>query len=364
MAKKRYISDTEAFYGSEPDYQDSNIAPEEYNMELVMALNYYSIIASKAKRAWWLSWAKQNGMTAASLMGIPNDRIVTIAALARMQSRGFKLNKTHNAHIAEVTARLKGEFIKPVVVKTDDDVRMKEIAKAEEYDVLIGDVLNEFDSRIDLQLGERKQLKSPEVDCSSLNVGQFNSVKDYYADQLSEIREAYNKGSDEVVEGYIAYDRPQLKRILNLFEGVSLEILRQEALRINAKPFKKRKVKAKTPEVQTKGVKYLDKHEEFGIESIKPSKLVDASSVYIFNTKNRKLHYYFSPSGITVKGSTLGNFDSAKSYAKTIRKPEEFLKTLMKTPKLRSSKMVDAIKAKGSKLTGRINVHCVILKVY
>lgn len=364
MAKKRFASNEEVFYGLEPDFTDSDIAPEDYNMTMIMALNYYSAVATKAKRAWWLKWAKSKGMTATSLMGIPNDRIVSIATLARMSSRGFALNKEHESHIAEVTSKLKKQFIKPVITETSDDVRLKELAKEEAVDMLVGDVLNEFDSRIDLQVTDRKQLKSPEVDCSKLNVGQFNYVKELYAVQLSEIREAYNKGDADVVEGYIDYDRPQLRRLLKLFEFIAAELLRQEGLRITAKPFKKRKVKVKTPAVQVKGVKYLAVNKEFGIESIKPEKLIDATAVYIFNTKNRKLHYYFAPSGITVKGSTLGNFDEAKSYAKTIRKPEEFLKGLMKTPKLRSSKMVDAIKAKGSKLTGRVNVHCVILKVY
>jgi len=357
------------FYGAEPKFKESSITPENYKSEILKALNWYSVNAGKNHRTWFYAWAKTRGFTSSELSGIPTDRLTTLGNLSRIVMRGFPLNDADKSKMSEslLDLGITYEKVKPKVTKLD--TRMKELRKLDHEDKLVGHVFFRFDSIIDKQLESTKQLKAPSVNCSKLNVSQMNEVKDYYAKSLSELKEAFNSGDPEIVEAYEVYDtktanNKYLRLLIKLLEGINEELVNQELLKFISKPTKKCKTKVKTPEELTKKVKYLKESEDPKLKSVPVEKLVGASQVYIFNTKDRKLHYYFAPAGITVKGSTMSNFDSSKSYAKRIRKPEVFLNDLLKAPKVRSAKQLETVKAVSSKLTGRINAHCIILKVY
>jgi len=91
--------------------------------------------------------------------------------------------------------------------------------------------------------------------------------------------------------------------------------------------------------------------------------MIDASQVWIFDTKNRFLYRYVSDSGIVIKGTTLKEWDSTKSFKKKIRKPDQILPDVMKGGKVKLRKLMDMIKAKETKVTGRINADMVIVRI-
>jgi hypothetical protein len=62
--------------------------------------------------------------------------------------------------------------------------------------------------------------------------------------------------------------------------------------------------------------------------------------------------------------TTLQNFDPEKSGAKTIRKPEEFLKSVETMSKRPLTKAFREIRGVLAKATGRINEECLIVKVF
>ena len=64
-------------------------------------------------------------------------------------------------------------------------------------------------------------------------------------------------------------------------------------------------------------------------------------------------------------GSTLTGFDPAKSFEKTVRKPDEFLKNADGCRKTFASavRYLSGVKTKNSEPTGRINKHCLLLQV-
>lgn len=364
------IFTAKTFYGTEPEFKKSTITEANYQSELLLALNWYSTNSGKNHRAWTQAWMKREGYPIEGISGVPNDRLSTLGKMSRLALRGFPFNNAEETKMFEILFMLEATYVKekPVVTKIDEE--MKALKKIDAEDTLVGTVFNSFDQYIDQQLKSDKQLKAPTVDCSRINVSQMTEVRESYEKQLSELREAYNQGDEEIVEAYDVYggktkNNKYQRQLIKLFEGIIEELTKQEFMKAAQKPFKKkRKVKIKTPEQMTSKVKYLKESKDPKLKSIDVEKLIGASAVYVFNTKDRKLHYYFAPAGIEVKGSTMKNFDTTRSYAKKIRKPDEFLKTLLKAPKVRSVKQIESVKAVESKVTGRINGHCIILKVY
>ena len=68
-------------------------------------------------------------------------------------------------------------------------------------------------------------------------------------------------------------------------------------------------------------------------------------------------------SQLSVKGTSIENFDSDKSISKTLRKPAEKLKEFAKAGKIVLRKFLEEIKATETKLNGRISTDVVLLKV-
>jgi hypothetical protein len=67
--------------------------------------------------------------------------------------------------------------------------------------------------------------------------------------------------------------------------------------------------------------------------------------------------------GISVKGTTILDFDVTKSVQKTLRKPEQQLIEFMKSGKVQLRAFLTNIKATETKLNGRINADVLLLKV-
>lgn len=113
-------------------------------------------------------------------------------------------------------------------------------------------------------------------------------------------------------------------------------------------------------------IKYKESESTLGLASINPVSIVGASTLWVFNTKNRKLGVYRADQAgeLSVKGTTIQGFDAATSVQKTIRKPEEMLKGADKLARTKLDKMLKEIRATETKLNGRLNEHTLLLKVF
>jgi hypothetical protein len=101
------------------------------------------------------------------------------------------------------------------------------------------------------------------------------------------------------------------------------------------------------------------------IKSINPAEIIGASQLWIFNTKNRKLGVYntLDAEGLSVKGTTIINFDEVKSVMKTLRKPETILPEIIKGGKVYMRNVMTTINSVEMQMNGRINKDIVILRV-
>lgn len=203
-------------------------------------------------------------------------------------------------------------------------------------------------------------------------------IKKYYSDWIDEARVVVNmptpaeikKIKDEreadlvaqIREGYAHVKKADAKRWLegleNLMSALDMVIDSAKATR------KTRVKKAPSKEKMIAKVQYKDKDDRYQVVSINPIELIDATEVWVFNTKTRKLGKYVAAEHATikVKGTTLQFYDEGLSVQKTLRKPEETLKEFKKAGKVALRKFLDDINSVEIKLNGRLNSDTVILK--
>jgi hypothetical protein len=68
-------------------------------------------------------------------------------------------------------------------------------------------------------------------------------------------------------------------------------------------------------------------------------------------------------SGLSVKGTTITQFDEALSIQKTLRKPQDQLKEFKGAGKVKLRKFLDEINTTDTKLNGRCNPDTILLKI-
>jgi len=190
--------------------------------------------------------------------------------------------------------------------------------------------------------------------------------------QVKKMSESEADEWEQVKEGYGHIKKAEFKKIIaaleNLLEACDFVIESSKATR------KTRKPKAKPAAKLVEKVKYKKTDDKYKLASVDPANIVGAATLWVFNTKTRKLGRYVASevdptgagregSGLSVKGTTITGFDEAQSIQKTLRKPDETLKEFKAAGKVKLRKFMEEINTTDTKLNGRLNPDTILLKV-
>jgi hypothetical protein len=179
---------------------------------------------------------------------------------------------------------------------------------------------------------------------------------------LAELNEALEGNDEQLVEGYSNFTKPQLKRFIALVDSVigSMEQAKKVVVR------KPRARKQKPAGEIVKNLKFMKEDSELGLKSVVAASIVGSTELWVYNTKYRKLQVYRAIDGglLTVKGTSILNYDTKTSGSKTLRKPAEQLKPMLDMTKRPINAAYKAIKGVEATPNGRINEECILLKVY
>jgi len=182
---------------------------------------------------------------------------------------------------------------------------------------------------------------------------------------LEEMREVQEGKCDQLKEGYAHLGKIQVRNFIKFLEqGVADCDNYVQVKKASRKP---RAIKKKTPAQLVKTFKFCKEFPDLKLKSESPTKLVDASEAWLYNTKNRKLIHVVADDMMkvfTIKGSSIVGFDTTKTVQKTLRKPVEQLKMITGVGKPAARKNFAEIKATEIKFNGRGNEHIVILKAH
>jgi len=191
--------------------------------------------------------------------------------------------------------------------------------------------------------------------------GQLKKMSEHDADMWAQLKEGYSylKKSD------IAKYRKAIETV-----NAELEFIIDQA-KATRKP---RKPKARSASKIVEKLKFNKADDKYSLASIDPTTIVGANELWVFNVKTRKLGKYVAQnidptgqqragSGLSVKGTTIIDFNPEESIQKTLRKPEEQLKQFKAAGKVALRKFLEEINTTDTKLNGRCNPDTVLLKI-
>ena len=172
-----------------------------------------------------------------------------------------------------------------------------------------------------------------------------------------------NNDQDQLDEAYGHLTKTEKKKANDIYKKIisACDIVINEQ-KVRRKP---RAVKAKRADDVIKKLKFQMSDVSYGITSVPPVEIVGSVLTVIFNTNTRKIGLYVAEdsSGLSVKGTTIYGYDEKTSVQKTLRKPKNQLK-LFNVAKTKLVKEFESLKTADTKLNGRTNNHCIILRCF
>lgn len=371
IKRREVAAKAEQVFGTGKGSAEPKISPMSYTIDLMHALNYYnSAYDSKDKRKWTIAYvgkAQANDFDALS-----DYHFNSVGTLIRMKMRDVFLEpkelefiKTKLKELRELsaaggltTSSLKGD----PKVKADKPVVSIQDRIAENASKHIGEINGMIDEFIlnDVELDVASYLKGNEISSAVSKL-----IPPAFLRTIAELKEAIKGEDKQLVEGYSHLKKIKLKKLLKSYESIADACSQQV---VSAKAVRKptvRVVKEKPASVIANKVKFLREFPELGLKSIMPVNIVGASEAWIYNTKYKKIQVYraFGSSKLSVKGTTIINYEVATSDAKTIRKPEN-LKLYVAMARKTIAAEYKALTTKVAAVNGRINEDSIILKVF
>jgi hypothetical protein len=341
--------------------------PMDYSRSVIDALNYYNVNHdNREKKKWFVSHFRDGKMKIDFSLDIPDGNFKIIGTLCRMLDNGNDLS-------AQDMTRLEHEFDK--IKETSAQAKKQEALEAKPL-VKVSNIQEKMDQKAAEFLGEFAGLidefvttgTAPSVDKLIASMKITGPVAKKVQSRLAvvernmeEIRAAIAGKDKEVAAAYAHITKPNLKKLLALYESLISGLGQAKVVAVR----KARVVKEKPPVQVAKYVKFNPEDTTLGLKSIAPALMIGASEIWLFNPKYKKMIVYQAVVGtsMTVKGTTLVNFDIEKSTMKTVKKPDTVAK-LNGMGTRAFHKFYKETKAAEGKCNGRINKDCIILAAF
>ena len=364
----------EKYTGPEPEWSAdaADWDNERFDNRLRKSFYYYNYYYSqKDCKKYVIEWLQKNSKLSIEEVKAFNragDRLLpmTVCSLIMAHRKGMPFRGRHIEFIIDSVMDVisKAEPEEVQVVATAEQVYNRPTIQdrlAERTSEIIGELEGIFD---DIATGVKNPTKLYDfLVANNVVQSQLGKYEDLYKTRKAELELAQSKTDAQVTEGYRHLKAADFKRIISWIDDLLAAV---EQYRGVKKATKKARVKkAPSKEKVISKLKYCKTDAVLKLVSINPADIVGANELWVYNTKSRKLGKYVAAAyqTLTVKGTSLVNFDTDKSVCKTLRKPEEKLKEFAKAGKIQLRKFLDDIKATESKMNGRMNADIVLLKV-
>jgi len=353
--------------GAEPQY-DPNTKAEDLDLAIEKALYWYrQNYRLPAAKPWVREYLQSVGRAEDAEICTRADKshFRFVSPYCRMAVRGFPIGEKLQGLIDKHLAELLESARKNAPTESRPSVQERVAAKADATLCLLEPVI---DTTMTAVLGGKRKDTSllNWIQGSDVNRPLALAVRERLNSVLEEFTAASSGADPDLREGYSHFSPKGLKNMIEILHGAVTNIDdRLGVLRASRKP---RKRKPQSAEKQIKGLKFSPRNDGFGVDSVKPEVIIGAQGLIVFNTKNNKATVFIAAepkSGLAVKGSALVGYDSAKSYEKTVRKPDEFLKNTDGCRKTFAAavRYLNGVKTKSAEPTGRVNKHCLLLQV-
>lgn len=336
-----------------------DLTEDDFTSSFLFALNWYNVNRDrKRSRKYLLAYMKQNEYDKSQIDTIAkvgeHDIPLNVGWLARMIMNG---NELPNSFVDRIPAAIKQAIDNYKAPKIGQRGRPKQKSAMQRFGP---DIDGEIDEFITNNYKSDFNIIAYAKEKNMLGVHTRDLIE-FYSRELSQIQEVKTTKDPELKEAYSYLTTRQLNRWIKFLDEIVTGL--HQIAKENKKPRKPRKKKVKTPEQLVAKLKYQESSDEYELKSIDPTQLIGKKELIVFNTRYRYFGIYYSKDGFGVKGTTLQNFDET-STQKKIRKPKEFLQSVIGTTRARLTKEYKNVKSKEKPLNGRINENVILLKVF
>jgi len=357
-------------FGDEPSFgKFTDLDLDQQRESIASALNWYnSAFKSKDSQKAMIEYVTKNHKKhLPAVKAVSSGMVATYGNLARMIMNGC----TDSNIISRVDDYVfsMSEDGKKILSSKKDLVQKKAAGRVVSIQERVDDQVREYLGEIEGEVDEFVLNKCKKSNFNLYNWLQAREVKGvhtrkiraFYKDVYIELREVVAGTDEQLNEGYAFLTKAKQKKYAQFIAKLVSDS--DEWIKNCSSKRKVRKRKVKTPGELVSNLKYKASDDTYKITSIDPADVLDASQVWVFDTKTRFLYKYVSDVGIAVKGTTLKEWNEDQSFKKKIRKPELILPEVVSGGKVKLRKLMDGIRAKESKVTGRVNGEMVIVRV-
>jgi hypothetical protein len=395
MAKKEINADV-VHYGTEPSWNIIFKDDLDRDCAIARAFSWYNYMASDNElKKWTMEYMKSIGYTKEQLQKISGIDITikygeipgitgfNVGMISRMLFLGAPLQEAEKVNLKTCITYLltKAEKEKVIEEKPEEVAPTIQDRTNEKIRNVIGDLEQMGDSILqksnkvkDLTITNsleklvKKADKKQEVKLTSVkDILHNKSIKSNQCERISSWFESVlSQTETDLKEDPTCYSSYSSLKEYKLFLKEIITSCKEygeanKTIRIVKK-------KRKSPAELCKKVKYKQEETKLKVKSVHPSKIIGAEKVLIYNVCNGRatLLQARTTHGLSIKGSSIIDYDTSinTSYAKKIRKPEEFVKEINGKGIRVVKNSLDSIKTKVSEASGRINEDTIILGVY
>ena len=368
----------EKYIGEEPVWDTARAKEmpfEQFDHFMRKSLNYYNYFYTqkdlKKHVVAWMKEIKDFDPDEIKAFERASDRSITMTTcgLIMAHRKGMPLQERHLEYIdIDILKSIDGgpleEEINIVVVDEKPKAYVPTIQ--DRLNEKTADTIGELEGHYDEYITNPKYQFKPYDYLVANNVpqSQLTKYEAVYQARFDELKAAFGKEDEQLVEGYSHYKAADFKRIFAFIDQILNDIIQYRGVKRATK--KIRTPKSVSKEKVVSKLKYAKEDKVLRLVSINPADAIGAQELWVYNTKTRRLGKYVADSlkgPLNVKGTGIIGYDEHRSTSKTLRKPDEKLKEFARASKVELRKFLDNIKATETKLNGRINADTILLRV-
>ena len=365
----------EKYVGGEPKWDTeraSTMSESEFDNFLRKSFYYYNYFYNqkdtKKYVVEWLRTNKEFDKDEIRAFERSSDRAVpmTVHSLIMAHRQGMPLREHHIAFIDKQVEQAINGADAEVVELVDNTPKAYVPTIQDRLNEKTADTIGELEGHYDEFISNPKYTFKPYDFLVANNVpqSQLTKYEILFQARFDELKLAFTKEDEQLVEGYSQYKTADYKRIFAFIDQILNDIIQYRGVKKATK--KVRAPRSISKEKVVAKLKYLKEEKALKLVSINPADIPGSQELWTYNTKTRKIGKYVADSltgPLTVKGTSITGYDEHKSTSKTLRKPEEKLKEFAKATKVELRKFLENIKATETLLNGRISADVILLRV-
>lgn len=308
---------------------------------------------------------------AKQIRSMPDSQIrLTPAWLCRMSMMGLQLDEHEQIKLDNMISSLLAIRNEPRVEAVPDDNAPARVTIQDRLREKVSECAGELEGLFDEFCASGAKMSAdfkPIAVMRSINIApqMVNDIRTVWVDRLTEYQEVMEGKDAQLVEAYSNYSKIQLRNIVKFIEQVIADCgAYVQIKKVERKP---RKVKPVTPEKRAAKFKVCMEFAELKLKGLPAASLVDKSEAWLYDTKKRKLIHVVADEyakAFTVKSNSIIGFSTKDTLQKTVRKPQDIIKSMQAAGKPAARKIFKDLTTTETPWNARGTENLVVLKAW